>query len=65
MGQINIVWTCHICGKTRPDAFISVHTNDLSSKSNLPKGTIKENIRYCNDNEDCSNKVKTFTHFKE
>ena len=42
-------WTCHVCGKERPDAKISVYSRTVQ------KGTvgITENVRYCNDNPEC------------
>lgn len=49
----NITWTCHICGKERPDDKISVFTKDLSASRGLPPGTMKANVRYCNDNPRC------------
>ena len=56
---------CHICRKERPDAFISVRKNDTSKKFMLPEGTMISNIRYCNDNEGCVEKSKSYTFFKE
>jgi len=45
----NLTWACHVCGRVRPDHFISVY-----------KGTryingirVETNTRYCNDNRDC------------
>jgi hypothetical protein len=58
-------WTCHICGKERPDANISVHTNDTSEEHNLPKGTMKQNVRYCNDNHECISQVSDFRFDKK
>lgn len=58
-------WTCHICGEKRPDACISVFTRDTSVDYNLPYGTIKENVRYCNDKEECTEKAKTFKFIKK
>ena len=58
-------WSCHICKKQRPDDKISVRTTDVSEGSGLPKGTMKINVRYCNDNEDCIEKSKTFDFFKK
>lgn len=48
-----ITWECHVCGEVRPDDKISVFTRDVSQKYDLPKETLKENIRYCNDKQDC------------
>ena len=58
-------WTCHICGKSRPDESISVYRTDLSAEHNLPPETMGHNVRYCNDNPDCTEKAKTFRHGKE
>lgn len=41
-------WTCHVCGKERPDAYISVASGFIKE---LPGAQI--NIRYCNDNPEC------------
>lgn len=48
-----LTWTCHVCGKRRPDSFISVFTRDESAEYKLPLGTLKTNVRYCNDKEAC------------
>jgi len=55
-------WTCHICGDSRRDSNISVRTHDKSEEYGLPSGTFSENIRYCNDNHDCIEKSKTYSH---
>jgi hypothetical protein len=56
-----LTWTCHICGKERPDDKISVHS-EIDMGSGI---TMTQNVRYCNDNEDCINKAKTFSHFEK
>ena len=48
-----LTWACHVCGETRPDSRISVLSKDTSAEYNLPKGSLKENIRYCNDKQAC------------
>ena len=53
-----LTWKCHVCGKERPDKFISVFKRDRSKEINLPAGSLCENIRYCNDNPLCSEGVK-------
>ena len=58
-------WNCDICKKEREDEFISVFKNDVSEKHNLPEGSFVENIKYCNDDLDCSTSVRDYTHFKE
>ncbi len=57
-----IKWSCHICGEIREDRNISVRSNDRSDEYNLSYGTFKENVRYCNDNYDCIENSKTYTH---
>ena len=58
-----LTWKCHICGDERPDNMISVHTTDLSEERGLPAGTMKQNVRYCNDNAECTEKAKTHMLF--
>lgn len=64
MAQI-MYWKCHICGRERSDIKISVLTTDISKKHDLPPGTMKENVRYCNDDADCIEKAKTFSFSKK
>ena len=54
----NLKWTCHVCGRERPDNKISVATHMRKDDG----FELQENIRYCNDSKDCKEKVKTF-HF--
>ena len=76
LGEIDmneLTWTCHICGTERPDKFISVHTKSSTigteqagyfrDQYQEELSTVKENIRYCNDNPDCKKKAKTFSFF--
>lgn len=58
-------WTCHICGRERPDTVIKVYTRDVSEKYNLPVGTMRENIRYCGDSVVCQKGAETFNFVKE
>lgn len=51
-------WTCYICGRERPDARISVFKIDLRFDYGLPEGAMQQNIRYCNDNPDCTEKAE-------
>lgn len=60
-----ITWTCHICGRERPDDRISVYKTDVGVKRGLPPGIMTMNVRYCNDDEDCIAKVKDFSFFKD
>jgi len=46
-------WTCHICGKERPDEKIGVVTGQLRM---VPNAEI--NIRYCNDNLACETEAR-------
>jgi len=46
----DLTWTCHVCGKERPDDKISVYTRHRT----LPGGVqMSENIRHCNDKDEC------------
>jgi len=60
----DLTWTCHVCGKERPDDCISVFVRDVSKKYDLTPGTMTENIRYCNDNQECLEKAKMITLLK-
>lgn len=53
MTEKMITWQCHVCGDERPDRFISLFTRDVSEAHQLPPGTAKFNIRYCNDRLTC------------
>ncbi len=55
----NLTWTCHVCHERRPDNCISVFTKDISGGYDLKPGTVKENIRYCNDKLECINGAPT------
>jgi hypothetical protein len=48
-------WTCHVCGKLRPDNKISVYSSTIL-QGDIP---IKQNVRHCNDNPDCVEGAKT------
>jgi len=54
--QKDLTWTCHICGKVRPDDKISVVTKPWISNG-YKIGD--QNIRYCNDKPECIEGVKT------
>lgn len=54
-------WTCHVCLDERPDEQISVRTLDISSRWDLPDGTAKFNIRYCNDRDKCRQTAEAAT----
>lgn len=58
-----IGWTCHVCGEWRPDAKISVRSRDSSGDYGLPRGTVRDNVRYCNDRPACIESSRTHTHF--
>ena len=62
MDLSKLEWTCHICKTRRSDAQISVFSKDDSEAYGLPKGHAIQNIRYCNDNPDCTEKAKTYNH---
>ena len=46
-------WTCHVCGRERPDERISVFKSDRSAAFGLPPGSVGQNVRYCNDRVTC------------
>ncbi len=54
-------WSCHVCKEERPDNRISVFTTDISAEHGLPPGTMKQNVRYCNDKLGCTDRAKTFS----
>ena len=58
--EIPITWTCHICKRERPDEKISVYRSDISVDFGLSQNLVHQNVRYCNDNQQCIEKVKTF-----
>lgn len=47
-------WRCMACEKMRPDKFISVKTHDLSRFHKCEPETFKLNVKYCNDNLECT-----------
>lgn len=58
-----LTWTCHICGDTKPDDKISVFSKPLIIDGVDTGG--QQNIRYCNDNQQCIDGAKDFSFFKE
>lgn len=60
-GWIMDSWTCHVCGRERPDARISVH----STKRIVNGVEIQENVRFCNDSPACAEGAKEITWLKE
>lgn len=63
--NVPITWTCHVCGKRRPDDKIAVLHRDMSARLKLAPGTAHENIRHCNDTQACIDGAKTFSFFKQ
>ncbi len=57
-----LTWTCHICGKERPDAAISVYKKPLVING---QQLGEQNIRYCNDNPECYKGAEQFSFIKE
>ena len=53
-----MTWRCHICKKERPDNKISVFTRPLMVAG---REIGSQNIRHCNDNNECIEKAKTFS----
>ncbi len=60
-----LTWTCMVCGDTRPDNRIDVHTEDTSAQYNLPPGTMKVNVRYCIDRAECRLKARDHNLLKK
>lgn len=58
-------WTCHICGRERPGLNISVHTTDVSAEHDMPQGMMTQNVRYCNDSEDCGRRATSYRFVKK
>ena len=56
----NLTWTCHICGDERPDDKISVFSKSLE----IPGVEAKQNVRYCNDRQECIDGAQTFSFSK-
>jgi len=56
-----LTWTCHICGKRRPDAKISVHKRPLVIGGQKMG---EQNIRYCNDDSKCYKEAQDFEFVK-
>lgn len=54
-------WTCHICGRSRPDAKISVAKHTHVDGYGHERG---ENVRYCNDSADCEQAAKLTGHIE-
>jgi hypothetical protein len=49
-----LTWTCRVCGQQRPDAKISVYTQDTSLVFGFTEeGMMQQNVNYCNDNKYC------------
>lgn len=51
-----MTWTCHICGKERPDEAIAVY----KSVEKLFGATVQQNVRYCRDNPKCVERAPAF-----
>lgn len=56
-----LTWTCHICGRERPDDKISVMTKPLAFEGGV---VADQNVRYCNDNPSCYETAPHFDFFK-
>ncbi|GAA4649064.1 hypothetical protein GCM10023116_13380 [Kistimonas scapharcae] len=55
-------WPCQICKDIRPDDKISVISTDVSSEHGWPEGTMRQNVKYCNDRPDCMEKAKVYRY---
>ncbi len=45
-----LTWSCHVCGRERPDAMISVKSRRVMFYGGV---TAQENVRHCNDRQSC------------
>lgn len=63
-GMQDRTWSCHICHDTRPEDKISVRTTDVSADYGLDHGTMRQNVRYCNDRPECMEAALTFKFFQ-
>jgi hypothetical protein len=50
-------WHCTVCREERPDAQISVVSADTSADAGFEAGTMKWNVKYCNDRPKCLEKA--------
>jgi hypothetical protein len=57
-----LIWTCHICGRERPDVLIGVLAKPL-----VVRGEVlgNQNVRYCKDNPSCFEGAKTYEFYSE
>lgn len=56
-----MTWICHICGEERPDDKISVINKPMRFDNNVIG---QQNIRYCNDKQECFEGTKDFSFLK-
>lgn len=63
MESLKLSWTCHVCGRERPDALISVWSEggELLSKETWTV-TWHVNVRYCNDRSSCLEGARRIAH---
>ena len=62
--SFGITWTCHIYKQERPDDKISVVKRPLILNGKVFEHA-SQNIRYCNDNKDCYEEAKNYSHLGE
>lgn len=43
-------WTCHVCGRERPDEKISVANHERINGVGVH---VRQNVRFCNDGDQC------------
>lgn len=63
-GLQKLTWACHICHAIRPDEKVSVKITDISADYDLEPGTMRQNVRYCNDNTECMREAMTFKFYQ-
>jgi len=47
-------WTCHVCGRERPDSRISVASGMIQMAGGV---MMQRNVRYCNDRPECQERA--------
>lgn len=56
-----LTWTCHVCGKVRPDDAIGV----VSRQAAMGVVEVKHSLRYCSDDGLCKNAADEWAETSE
>jgi hypothetical protein len=57
--MIGDAWTCHVCGDERPDKRIGVYKTKVTAMG----VEITQQVRHCNDRDECIERAKTHSFF--